>query len=494
MFAGAVVVALAFPVSGSVDYGGYRPHYQGYGVDTRGGRGGSILRVTNLNDSGSGSLRAALEFTGPRFVIFETSGTIALNAPIFVSSPYVTIAGQTAPSPGINVRNWPIYFDTHDVVVQHIRLRMGDTAQPGPGQFVAIGAGLNNAHHIVFDHVSVAWTMYQAFFFCNYTGSGPNPTNTTILDSIFAFGLVTTSPSNTGMGGLYCGASNGTPTQHTEARNLYVHNAHRQPQLSPGTRLSIVNNVVYGSGPSAQAEDYAFLMAWMNTCGNPRMDSNPTSRIEAAVVNTVTIPSLGTGKGSTAGSDEENRSFFMVLNSNNLTFQQNRFWFRGNQGPFITGPTGAGQWAGVLYSILCGGIPGSEAALEYESEPSLACELRLPDDSDRRRSGSRLRECRSAATRSRCRRCRGGRPGASGVGGRYPEHGLAAEKSGRHGRTPDIGTERPPARDAARTRTPSPRARCSARPWRCGWRRLRKLSSRRWPVQQTRGFSPPSRR
>ena len=66
--------------------------------------------------------------------------------------------------------------------------------------------------------------------------------------------------------------------------------------MSPGTRLSIVNNVVYGSGPHAQAEDYAFLMAWMSTCGNTRMDSDPTFRIEAAVVNTVTIPSLGTGK------------------------------------------------------------------------------------------------------------------------------------------------------------------------------------------------------
>jgi hypothetical protein len=366
----AFVVALVFPVRGAVDFGGYRPHYQGYGADSRGGRGGAILRVTNLDDSGPGSLRAALEAAGPRFVIFETSGTIVLNGPIFVTSPYVTIAGQTAPSPGISVRNWPIYFDTHDVVVQHIRLRMGDLAQPGPGQFVAIGAGLNNAHHIVFDHVSVAWTMYQAFFFCNYQGNGPNPTNTTIVDSLFAFGLVTASPSNTGMGGLYCGGSNGTPSQHTEARNLYVHNAHRQPQLSPGTRLSVVNNVVYGSGPHEQAEDYAFLMAWMSTCGNTRMDSNPALRIEAVVVNTVTIPSIGTGRGTTAGSDDGNRSFFMVLNENNLLFQQNRFWFSGNQGPFITGPSGPGQWAGVFYSSLCGGIPGSEAALGYQSEPS----------------------------------------------------------------------------------------------------------------------------
>src|SRR4029453_9366792 len=61
---------------------------------------------------------------------------------------------------------------------------------------------------------------------------------------------------------------------------------------------------------------------------------------------------------------------FMVLNANNLRFQQNRFWFSGNEGPFITGPSGPGQWAGVFYSSLCDGVRGSEEARAYQSEPS----------------------------------------------------------------------------------------------------------------------------
>src|SRR4051794_26115230 len=95
----------------SQDFGNYRPHYQGDGTDTPGGRGGTIYKVTNLNDSGPGSLRAAMTASGPRFVVFEVSGTIALDSAIFVTSPFMTVAGQTAPSPGVTVRNRPIIVD-----------------------------------------------------------------------------------------------------------------------------------------------------------------------------------------------------------------------------------------------------------------------------------------------------------------------------------------------------------------------------------------------
>jgi hypothetical protein len=91
-----VVLLQSVIAGGPVDRGGYRPHYQGYGVNTPGGRGGSILKVTNLNDRGSGSLRAAMEARGPRIVIFEVSGTISLSQPIYVMSPFLTVAGQTA--------------------------------------------------------------------------------------------------------------------------------------------------------------------------------------------------------------------------------------------------------------------------------------------------------------------------------------------------------------------------------------------------------------
>ena len=105
------------------DYGGYRPHYQGYGVELQGrALGGDICRVNSLSDTASppapGTLRYCVEAsTGPRFVIFEISGTIRLVwGPLYVRNPYITVAGQTAPSPGILIRGPGVIIDTHDVV------------------------------------------------------------------------------------------------------------------------------------------------------------------------------------------------------------------------------------------------------------------------------------------------------------------------------------------------------------------------------------------
>src|SRR5262245_2672041 len=106
------------------------PGGEGYAMQTRAAYGGgtppSILRVTNLTDSGEGSLRAALLTAGPRVVIFETSGNIALQSDICVTEPYVTLAGQTAPSPGITLQGFGIQWYTHDVLMQHLRIRPGD--------------------------------------------------------------------------------------------------------------------------------------------------------------------------------------------------------------------------------------------------------------------------------------------------------------------------------------------------------------------------------
>ena len=80
------------------------PEAEGFGKYAKGGRGGKVLHVTTLKDSGSGSLRAALETSGPRTVVFDVSGIINLSNEITVTSPYLTVAGQTAPDPGVLVR------------------------------------------------------------------------------------------------------------------------------------------------------------------------------------------------------------------------------------------------------------------------------------------------------------------------------------------------------------------------------------------------------
>ena len=173
-------------VISAVDHGGYRPHYQGYGVNTPGGRGGAILKVTNLNDGGPGSLRAAKEASGPRIVIFEVSGTISLNSQITVTSPFLTVAGQTAPSPGITVRYAAIRVATHDVVVQHLRVRLGDTYQsPGSSCAFYIWSDEVATDNVVLDHMSLSWGTATLL---DVIGRWRQ---IAVLDSLFAFNLRT---------------------------------------------------------------------------------------------------------------------------------------------------------------------------------------------------------------------------------------------------------------------------------------------------------------
>src|SRR3989344_6754276 len=107
------------------------PGAVGFGSTTVGGRGGKIIAVTNLNNSGSGSLRDALENqSGPRIIVFRVSGHIVITSPIIIRNPYVTIAAQTAPGDGVLLRREPLVIATHDVIVRGLRVRIGDEGAP----------------------------------------------------------------------------------------------------------------------------------------------------------------------------------------------------------------------------------------------------------------------------------------------------------------------------------------------------------------------------
>jgi len=127
------------------------PGAEGFGANTPGGRGGQVIKVTNLNDSGAGSLRACATASGSRICVFTVGGTIVLNSTIEVINPYLTVAGQTAPGGGITIKSIDdqteaaFKIKTHDVIVRYMRFRPGTVRQNLHIIGVNAGSGVTGA-------------------------------------------------------------------------------------------------------------------------------------------------------------------------------------------------------------------------------------------------------------------------------------------------------------------------------------------------------------
>jgi hypothetical protein len=230
------------------------PGAVGFGADTPGGRGGTVTRVTNLDADGPGSLRAALEAEGPRVVVFEVAGVINLERKsIRIAEPFVTVAGQTAPSPGITIIRGGIYVTTHDVVIRHIRVRPGDAGRPRRSGWEpdGISAAGGEAHDIVIDHCSVTWAVDENISTSGPRTEGPDRTShrVTISNCIIAECLHNATHHK--------GAHSKGTLVHDFCRdiavigNLYAHNVQRNPYFKAHTTGVIVNNVIYNPGSAA---------------------------------------------------------------------------------------------------------------------------------------------------------------------------------------------------------------------------------------------------
>lgn len=129
------------------------PGADGFGKFTTGGRGGTVYIVTNLNDDGPGSLRQAVEASGKRIVVFETSGNIILRSPLRITNPDITIAGQTAPGDGITLQDYPLVMDSeNNIIVRFLRVRLGDRAGESYDAFEA-----KYCRNVIIDHCSFSW-------------------------------------------------------------------------------------------------------------------------------------------------------------------------------------------------------------------------------------------------------------------------------------------------------------------------------------------------
>jgi len=263
------------------------PGAEGHGSMTRGGRGGPVIAVTNLNDSGPGSLRAAVEAEGPRIVVFRVSGTITLESRLRISNPYITIAGQTAPGDGIALRKHPIQIDADEVVIRYIRVRLGDESGDDSD-------AVSSRYHknIILDHLSASWSIDETVSL--YHGENVTVQWTLISESLYGSNHIKGSH---GFGGIW--GSNYSTYHH----NLLAHHSSRNPRFASGCGYTDHrNNVIFNwginsayGGEKQQQGNPNFSHCVINMVGNyykpgpatipgdvSHRVANPSSRDEAA--------------------------------------------------------------------------------------------------------------------------------------------------------------------------------------------------------------------
>ncbi len=260
------------------------PGAQGYGVESPAGRGGQIIRVDNLNSSGPGSLRDAIDTAGPRIIVFEAGGIIDLEErAISINEPFLTIAGQTAPSPGITIIRGGFHVDTHDVLMRHIRVRPGDGGHGKRSGWAPDGLTTSggDAYNIVVDHCSFSWAVDENLSASGPRTNGPEATSRRITFSncIIAEGLDDSShPKGKHSKGTlihdYC-------TEIAIIGNLFAHNVRRNPYFKAFTTGVIVNNLIYNPGNAAIQLDYV-TQEWQGTGVEP-------NNAQVAVVGNVMI-------------------------------------------------------------------------------------------------------------------------------------------------------------------------------------------------------------
>jgi pectate lyase len=267
--AGALAAALATAVAAQAPTGTERsaaaqdalafPGAVGWAAETPGGRGGRIIAVTTLAGDGPGSLRDAIAADEPRIIVFEVGGVIDLERrTLRVESPFVTIAGQTAPSPGVTLIKGGIDIVTHDVVIQHLRVRPGEAGQAkGSGWGEDAISTQGGAHDVIVDHCSLTWATDE-----NLSASGPRFTGETPADWRRGTSYRITFSHNLLAEGL--ADSTHAKFEHSKGSlihdnvtdiliygNLYAHNLERSPMFKGGVRGAIVNNFIYDPGARA---------------------------------------------------------------------------------------------------------------------------------------------------------------------------------------------------------------------------------------------------
>ncbi len=214
------------------------PGAEGAGMYTLGGRGGKVFEVVNTSDDpGPGSLRYACEAEGPRTVVFRTAGILTLTKPLKIRNPYITIAGQTAPSDGFCIRGQSVHVDTHDVIIRHMRFRRGNLTERDD----ALGG--YPLRNIIIDHCSTSWGLDETLSMYRNMGadSEDDPRKSVVRNLTIQWTIISEAldPFNHGFGGTWGG--NPCSFHH----NLFACNPGRNPSIGMGGPFDFYNNVLF---------------------------------------------------------------------------------------------------------------------------------------------------------------------------------------------------------------------------------------------------------
>ncbi len=217
------------------------PGAEGYGASSVGGRGGQVIKVTNLNDSGSGSLRQAVAVDAPRIIVFEVSGNIFLQSRLDIKKPYVTIAGQTAPGDGITLVGHQVTVDTHDVIIRYLRFRTTDL-KCGTTEWLSWSPDVLNdddgSYNVIIDHCTTSWGIDETLSF--YRGHDFTVQWCMVTESLYDSCHYEGTPH--GYGGIWGG------TNASFHHNLIAHHTSRTPRFAADSYVDHRNNVIYNWG------------------------------------------------------------------------------------------------------------------------------------------------------------------------------------------------------------------------------------------------------
>jgi hypothetical protein len=283
------------------------PNSEGFGSHSRSAYAGSvtpkIVKVTNLNDSGSGSLRAAISLKEPRIIVFEVAGVIELRSDLLIASPYVIVAGQTAPHPGVTLTHFPLAIGTHDVLVQGLKIRLGHKSGKQKDALNIAGYP-QGTYNVVVDHCSITWGMDEN------VGILEGGTGITISHCIIGEGLKALDHS---MGLLAMDTR-----EISVIKNIFIHNADRNPLVrGDSEKALVVNNLIYNS------ETHAIYFGSTEGLGMP---------MQIVAINNYYIP----GKN--------NRNEY-IISLSPKSHAKNKYFFQGNQ---TKGVTAFDPWADKL--------------------------------------------------------------------------------------------------------------------------------------------------